>query len=120
VNPIKWIKDTWWLIWHKDFTLMESEYLTVLLTVSRWDGSTGATVITSRPSWSSFAMIFRAYEVPELSAEGHDQLVRLLELPGGPNHGQITVWLWHQGVSQPVDTWAGDHPKFPRFMMEEP
>ena len=120
MNPLKWIKDTWWLIWHKDYALMESEYLTILMTESRWDGSAGVTVIISRPTLRAGVMTFRAYEVPHLTSGGDDQLIRLLEQTGGPSQGQIMVWLWHQGVGQVSDTWTGPHPKYPRFMMEEP
>jgi hypothetical protein len=116
---IDWIKDTWWLIWHKDFTLLKSEHLNILISVSRWNGQTGAIVFMGRPTIHPGTMLFRAYEVADLTPEGHDQLVRLLELPEGPSQGQITVWLWHQGVHLPVETFHRKA-RSPRPVTEEP
>jgi hypothetical protein len=117
---LKWIKDFWWLLWHTDFTLVEREDLTILRSKHLWSQKIGIMVLTSRPTLDPTIRQFLAYEIDDLDLGGHDQLFRLLEQPKGPTIGQITVWLWRQGVFQPVETFYGVRKPIKKPAGEEP
>lgn len=104
-HPSDYISDLWERIWNDEEVLFESKDLTVLAFTHRLS-KRRAVAIVSAMRGQGFSVVFQAYEVENLSQDGWAQLLRILD--DTPTFGHLIVWLWHQGVSDPAETWQED------------
>lgn len=96
------ISDWWDRLWNDEEVLLESKDLTVLAFTHRLS-KRRAVAVVSAVRGQGFSVSFQAYEVENVSLDGWAHLLRILE--STPTFGHLIVWLWHQGVSEPAETW---------------
>jgi phospholipase C len=100
--------------------LVERDDLTILQSKHLWSQQIGIMVLTSRPTLDPTIRQFQAFEIEDVDPVGHQQLLRLLEQTRGGTVGQVTVWLWRQGVFYPVETFYGVRKPIKKPAGEEP
>lgn len=100
-HPLDYISDWWNQIWYHEDELYSDGPLAVLAFTHRLSRRRTVAVVTAvrQRDW----VLYHAYEVEDLSLEGWAHLNRIIE--GTPSVGELIVWLWHQGVCKPVETW---------------
>lgn len=101
-NPLDYISDLWERIWNDEDVVFDGDGLTVLVFTHRFTKKRAVAIVSAVPG-RDFSVTFQAYEVENVSQDGWAHLLRILD--DNPTYGHLIVWLWHQGVSQPAETW---------------
>jgi hypothetical protein len=104
-NPLDYISDWWDRLVNDEEQLIEQDGLTVLAFTHRLSKRRTVAVVTATRS-TGFNVVYHAYEVENVSQEGWAQLSRVIS--DHPTFGNLTVWMWHQGVEKPVETWTSE------------
>ena len=102
-NPLDYISDLWEWIWFDEDVLFDGEGLTVLVFTQRFTKQRTVSIVSAVPG-RDFSVLCQAYEVENVSKDGWAHLLRILD--DTPTYGHLIVWLWHQGVSEPTETWT--------------
>ncbi len=102
-HPLDYISDWWDRLVNDEDAVFEGEGLTVLVFTNRFT-KRRTVAIVSVVKGTGFSVVYHAYEVENVSQDAWAHLLRILD--DTPTFGHLTVWLWHQGVSEPKETWS--------------
>ncbi len=101
-NPLDLISMWWDALWFAEDVAFDGDGLTVLVFTNRITKKRAVAVVSAVPG-RDFSITFQAYEVENVSQDSWKHLLRILD--DNPTYGHLIVWMWHQGVHEPTETW---------------